>query len=270
MCPNTSDVTYRSYLGTGIVELSHLSLGDPSYHRTNACMLKQGRLQEIFQKKRCTPWRLSNRIHVSVPLELWNQIEKTREGERKVEKGHEFPFYKLEPNISVRVLDGVSRILVALTSMEKGIWETFGVSKPGNRWWIINFFLESKIPYLPADLRHLGVYQAYKKVANNSDATTLSKDKSKSMTSVVGKPGPLADIFGFLICTPLWSSDCISLFTDIRKIWCDEVIADYNSQPSRLIQEGSSQLFTASERPVGGYHARLESPNRRLSRQKLH
>jgi hypothetical protein len=143
MCPNTSDVTCRGYLGTGIVGLSSLDLGDPSYWRTENCKSKQQRLQKIFKKAKCTPWHPSNRIHVTVSLVLWNQIEKTREGEREVEKGHKFPFYKLEHNIYVRVIDGVSRILVARTSMENGIQETF---KPGNRWWIINFFSESKIP----------------------------------------------------------------------------------------------------------------------------
>jgi hypothetical protein len=250
--------TKDSILGAGIVLLSQLNPKHcikpridshdsidpryrilPFYHTSKDCKEKKEKLETRFENLCCEPWLYDNRITAEILPEQWSA--KSIEKYIILPDGNKYPKFKFEDNAVIFILDGVSRVEVAKSSMAKGCKDTFGDEDVKSRWWVVNFRRAGKSIFPISSHWFLNrncydpnitspVEESFPEPPHSMDQHValpnflqgLTKDQLKD-AGLSRKIVPMDAFEPLIHLRQLWELPCPGMWADIRRTKCKEV-----------------------------------------------
>jgi hypothetical protein len=127
---------HERYLGTGIVQISQLKShhpSDPWYYISRSCRLRQNNLTELFKHVPCKPYLPENHITAQISGAQWNA--RASGGEVQLDDGRTYLCVRFRDDARITILNGISRLEAARSSMERGFVQ---------RWWVVDFLSDGK------------------------------------------------------------------------------------------------------------------------------
>jgi hypothetical protein len=246
---------HERYVGSGIVKLSHLREHphpDPFHHLDPDCINQQKQLKEAFRDRICEPWLPEHRLKAEMSVDA---LETCMIMDlKRLEDDIVYPCLQFASDANINIVEGIPFLMFARSLIDERMWRTFGTEDPDERWWVIDFFRDSK--------SLLVGYRVPKLTCSSLDGSNYKKARLRSqyraaltiVHAAISEPGtselpympslkPYLNSDIRLVCRTtalitsmrpllnlesLWIAKSLTYFTCMRRSWCIEVSLNQN------------------------------------------
>ncbi|KNG52838.1 hypothetical protein TW65_09338, partial [Stemphylium lycopersici] len=189
------------------------------------CQQEQKKLEELFKRAKCEPWRNKYRLRADISRSTW---ENGDTGNLARHGPYDFPVFQFEEEVSIT--GNVALLEVARSDPALGLKQFCHNIKPGERWWVVDFFNADIMGHPNSGLKsqHEAVrmlFSAETQKAEASNTQHIFKEKPHVLIAAetVMKTAGVADAFRALTRLPeMWKTKSFQYLTDVRKCWCNE------------------------------------------------